>query len=109
MGPSPFRFCNSWLLDKHCCQIIKNSLTSGNYQGWAGFVIYSKLQSLKSTLRSWHVDSERARKNQEESLLQALANEEIKKESLNMSSLGNILKLSIKSDLLEIYRREERI
>ena len=56
---------------------------------------------------SWHVEGERARKNEEESLLQALANEEIKEESLNISSLDNILKLYIKSDL-EIYRREER-
>ena len=54
------------------------------------------------------MDSERVKKKQEESLLQALANEEIKEESLNMSSLDNILKLSIKSDLLAIYRREER-
>ena len=52
------------------------------------------------------MDSQRARKNQEESLLQALANEEIKEESLNMLSLDNILNLSIKSDLLAIYRRE---
>ncbi|KAA0057564.1 Transposon TX1 uncharacterized [Cucumis melo var. makuwa] len=61
-GPSPFRFCNSWLLDKRCWQIITNSLTSGNHQEWVGFVIYSKLRSLKSTLKSWHVNSERARK-----------------------------------------------
>ena len=107
-GPSPFRFCNSWLLDKQCCHIIKNSLTSGNHQGWAGFVICSKLRNLKSSLKSWLVDSERARKNQEESLLQALENEEIKEESQTMSSLDNVLKLSIKSDLIAIYRREER-
>ena len=107
-GPSPFRFCNSWLLDKQCCQIIKNSLTSGNYQGWAGFVIYSKLPNLKSSLKSWFLDRERARKNQEESLLQAFANEEIKVESLNLSSLDKIMKLSIKLDLLARYRREER-
>ena len=42
---------------------------------------------------SWHVEGERARKNEEE--------------SLNISSLDNILKLYIESDL-EIYRREER-
>ncbi|TYK03825.1 exodeoxyribonuclease-like [Cucumis melo var. makuwa] len=35
-GPSPFRFCNSWLMNNDCNQVIADTLCSFNYQVLVG-------------------------------------------------------------------------
>ena len=76
--PSPFRFCNSWLLDKNCCQFIENSLTTSTPPSWMGFALSTQLQNIKGQLKSWHSDCERKQKSHEETLLKAIALEEKK-------------------------------
>ena len=46
-GPSPFRFCNSWLVSSDSNQIIVETVSNSNFQGWAGFILHEQLRSVK--------------------------------------------------------------
>lgn len=64
-GPSPFRFCNCWLLDKVCWKEIGASFAGNYIKGWAGFVICSKLRKVKVAVKDWNVaadEKEKARR-----------------------------------------------
>ncbi|XP_057447788.1 uncharacterized protein LOC130739495 [Lotus japonicus] len=52
-GPKPFRFYNSWLLDKEFQELIAEWWNSTLVNGWAGFVLQQKLKSLRSSIRNW--------------------------------------------------------
>lgn len=67
--PNPFRFFNSWLKEKECLSLIETKLSKDTSCGWIDFSIFSKLRNLKSSLKQWHLLSEKKRKAKEEQIL----------------------------------------
>ena len=107
-GPSPFCFCNSWLLDKQCSQMIKNSLSLNSLPGWMDFVISNKLLSIKGQLKAWHSDTLKKQNGQEKNLLTPIEQEECQLDELESSNGIHLFLLSLKPDLLTLYRRGKR-
>ena len=57
-GPSPFRFCNSWLLSNECNQIIVETVNNSNFYGWAGFILQEQLRSVKLAVKAWKIEAQ---------------------------------------------------
>ena len=53
-GPSPFRFCNSWLLSNECNLLIEETVTNFTHHGWAGFILHEQWRKIKVAVKIWH-------------------------------------------------------
>lgn len=69
MGTITFLFYNSWLSNKECCEIIRQTLSEDSSSGWTGFVIHSKIWNLKPVLKNWLHSQESQQKLVEQNLL----------------------------------------
>lgn len=52
-GPKPFQFNNDWLLYPNFVALVKNWWDTYVIHGWAGFVLFKKLNMLKWKIREW--------------------------------------------------------
>ncbi|XP_038884537.1 DEAD-box ATP-dependent RNA helicase FANCM isoform X3 [Benincasa hispida] len=107
-GPSPFRFCNSWLKNKECCRIIENSSLIKGQQDWAGFALYSRLRRVKQSVKRWLAEHEKDQKIREESLLKEIKEKDLQADTLENFSAEEDVRVSLKADLLSLYQAEER-
>ncbi|GKV39902.1 hypothetical protein SLEP1_g47602 [Rubroshorea leprosula] len=55
-GPKPFKFFNSWIEQEGCRELIKETWSKADVQGWAGYRIKEKLKMTKEALRKWSKD-----------------------------------------------------
>ncbi|GKV05619.1 hypothetical protein SLEP1_g17606 [Rubroshorea leprosula] len=55
-GPKPFKFFDSWLEQEGCRELIKETWSKADIQGWAGYRIKEKLKLIKEALRKWSKD-----------------------------------------------------
>lgn len=102
-GPTPFRFCNTWLLNKECCNVIINLISSDFSSGWAGFMTSSQPRKIKEAVKVWFADFELQRKKQESSLPMELPFFDGKAENNSLSSPEMDLRLAITGDLMNLY------
>lgn len=87
-GPSPFRFCNSWILNKECDKIINGALKdSSRVIGWAGFVLSMKLRAGKTSVKAWHNEYVEKQKWREEKLLEEIDKLDEEAETLTILNL----------------------
>lgn len=73
MGPSPFRFFNSWLNNKDCISLIETKLGNDQSYGWARYSLNSKLRNLKPYLRAWHIQNDKHKKESEARILHQIS------------------------------------
>ncbi|GKU94128.1 hypothetical protein SLEP1_g7656 [Rubroshorea leprosula] len=52
-GPKPFKFFDTWLEQEGCRELIKETWSKVDIQGWAGYRIKEKLKMTKEALRKW--------------------------------------------------------
>jgi len=72
-GPSPFRFCNTWLVSSDSNQIIVETVSNSNFQGWAGFILHEQLRSVKLAVKAWNIAAQaKVKKKTEKSLMSKL-------------------------------------
>lgn len=107
-GPSPFRFINLWLHNDDCLEGIDHFYKTSKFEGWAGFVISSKLRNLRAVLKTWQADLDKNSKELEHSLLDELNFLNAKAESGGLSSAEIEVRLKIKGEVLNICLIEER-
>lgn len=50
-GPKPFRFINAWVLHPMFMKELKKAWEGSSVREWAGYIVMSKLRSLKMALK----------------------------------------------------------
>lgn len=55
-GPRPFKFINAWTLHPLFLPFVKKIWVEVEAHGWAGFVLWKKLKTLKEVIRKWNVE-----------------------------------------------------
>nr|GEW67386.1 RNA-directed DNA polymerase, eukaryota, reverse transcriptase zinc-binding domain protein [Tanacetum cinerariifolium] len=69
-GPSPFKFYNSWLLDKHLCTIISDFWIHNSDYGSNPLVAFkNKMKTLKNTIKDWSQNRKSSLIREKEDLL----------------------------------------
>ncbi|GKV05277.1 hypothetical protein SLEP1_g17307 [Rubroshorea leprosula] len=52
-GPKSFKFFNTWIEQEGCRELIKETWSKADIQGWTGYRIKEKLKMTKEDLRKW--------------------------------------------------------
>ena len=108
-GPSPFRFCNSWLVSSDSNQIIVETVSNSNFQGWAGFILHEQLRSVKLAVKAWNIAAQaKVKKKTEKSLMSKLEKYDSVAELIGLNQEELNSRAALQAELLSIYQNEER-
>lgn len=101
-GPSPFRFCNSWLTIKDCNQVIKGVLNSSNGNGWVDFILHEELRKVKAAIKAWNASFQASLKQKEDSLLNDLETRDSIAESVGLNDDELAFRSTHQAELLSL-------
>ena len=106
--PSPFWFCNSWLVSSDSNQIIVETVSNSNFQGWAGFILHEQLRSVKLAVKAWNIAAQaKVKKKTEKSLMSKLEKYDSVAELIGLNQEELNSRVALQAELLSIYQNEE--
>ena len=98
--PSPFRFCNNWLLSTECNLLIEETISNFTHHGWASFILHEQWRR--------HFTTQAKLKEKEKSLLAKLEICDAIADSIGLTEDECVFRSALQAELLGIYHLKER-